>query len=49
MLEGGENHFLIMQVTFCQIRHLKSFTVAVLEALFLRFHEQMETEQSTVV
>lgn len=26
MLGGGENHFIIMQVMFCQIRHLKSFS-----------------------
>jgi len=26
MLGGGENHFVIMQVTFCQTRHLRSFS-----------------------
>lgn len=49
MLGGEENHFLIMQVTLCQLRHLKSFTAAVSGGTVFVFHEQMETEQSNVV
>lgn len=45
MLGGEENHFLIMQVTLCQIRHFKSFTAAVSGGTVFVFHEQMETEQ----
>lgn len=44
MLGGGENHSIIMQVTFCQIRHLESFTVTALWGTDFAFYEQLETQ-----
>lgn len=49
MLGAEEIHFLIVEVTLWQLRHLKSFPTAVSGGTVFVFHEQIETEQSNVV